>query len=1016
MNRATLFLLLIAALAASPGSACAQFAAPPTPGVSVAQAQTPVAAGAANITINTGPTSHPSMWEFLGVDKASKGLKSACVAVKRIPLIQNIGNTVVHPVARAAQLMPSPPGGALGAETSAPGPSGGAGSQGGATGQAGSGAGAAPGGPGASPPPPAIPGAPAPPPPAPGPAALLAKIKASKVANKSVISAIRQLERLDPREYPEIVASLLGKLDDPSEEVRYRALVALNNIAKPKRCTRSRATHGSCSCDACGRNWMTQSLLSQPMVVDRLSDLLLRGSVHSPERKSGARVSGAPKEYSNRIRRLALHMLEGSLRKPRIDGPRRAVPDPKYIGEGTDRGGDLPKAVAVTPQTGPPVRRISSRKMLDPEFTRAALRGDSAPYQQFARRVLQSLPAETSDGIQLALRSAAESFLSAENAPDPTRHDLAVIAQCYEVIKLCSSDNKKTGQLEIAFVLLTNSRLRLAIAGHEEHVQALAADADAFQRWNPDSIASREAAYSVVRYAGAIASQYGKEDPRYLTQFSEQATHFATQFPTEPAQAVPQLIAAAELCQSNGREVAARACFDALARFENDDRAAKALNARRKRLPVPAPRVASDEETAEGDAVTARPQPAERDVHQKAMTEEEFWKDDEDWKPEPTQPAKNDRGIVQAVSVTTPREPGRLRQVAFEQFDEIPPVSPFPAPTPDYLDSHISQDVGDGYAIDDRYAFERTTPTMDSFIAAMKAIDVSQQFEEVEGDCCLDTGFRNIATTRAESALFALDAARPTNLFRLRFDSAKDFASPDRAEYFWAAIGRGGPSLPERTVDYQELRLYSEKSLGSSSAFVEIPFRMLDPEVNSNTTGLGDINMGAKTILAEGNGFLLSTIFRSYFNSGLDRRGLGRGHFVLEPGILGNYQLGCDTWLHGEMKFLMPLGANADAAGEVLTFGAGFTHVLMAQPYHSGAGWNLGAIASLEFQGISLLDGRGTLPTGLTRATDETILYLHPGIRFMLGEQFDIGFSAAVPISDATLYERQFRTELRLSF
>ncbi|MFK7817890.1 MAG: hypothetical protein AB8G99_04185 [Planctomycetaceae bacterium] len=967
------FTFLVCTVLLAPGTLCAQFDVPPSPTTqqiqSAVSAIAPpsqgaaVATGGQSVTVNTG-RSCPTMWEFLGVDKAAQGMRSAFGVARRIPIIQNFGNTVVHPVARAAQIMPAPPGGALAAETSAPaGPSAGAGPAPGGTPAAGPPNAPAPGMP-------QLPGAPALKPPAPGPAALLAKIKAAKAANKTQVAAIKQLQRIDPREYPEIVASLLGKLDDPSEEVRYQALLALRNVARPKHCTRARAEE--CACEVCQESWMRQSILSQPMVIDRLTDLLLRGSIHSPERIAGANVSGAPKEYSNRIRRLAVEMLEGSLRKPQTNGIRRAVPDPKYLGE---RKQELPPDPIAKRRPVPqsvPARPVSNRRVAPakPRFKRTELPNeDFIRYVALAEQIL-SKPAyaeHVSTEPHRSIRKAANLYLRAGDT-DSRDLDREVVSLCYSAIRTCRAGSKASGELQLAFILLTNARLRLAIDGQEEHVAALTVDADAFRKWNPDSIAAREGALSVVRYARAVAEQYGSQDNRYIKQLAQQATHFAKTYADDTEYIVPQLVAAAELCELNGLESENQSCIRALQRFADDALANKALRAHRSRNPAPEVKQADSQETSQGSTV------------------------------------------VQAAGL---REPGHLRQVAFEQFEPLPPAE-HAAPT--YIDNVVAPDIHEGYTNDDRYAFERTGPSMHSFIAAMKALDASHQFEEVEGDCCLGEGFRNIATARSEYSLFALEAARPANVFRVRFDSAKEFSSPDRAEFFWAAIGRGGPSQPERYVDFQELRIYSEKSIGSSSAFVEIPFRMLDPVVNSNTTGLGDINMGAKTILLEDDGYTVSTVFRSYFNSGLDRRGLGRGHFVLEPGVLANYKLGCDTWLHGEVKFLMPLGANKDTAGEALTFGAGFNHVLFAEPYHSGGAWNLGVIASLEFQAISLLDGRGTLPSGATRPTDETNLYLFPGIRFMLGEKYDLGFSAAIPISEVQLYDRLFRTELRVSF
>ncbi len=990
-----LMAMIVLSLAAT---ADAQFEVPPTPttgqiqsAVSAlanaqGQAAPVVTTPAANVSIYTG-NSCPTMWEFLGFDKAAQGMKSAYGVAKRIPLIQNIGNTVIHPVARSAGLMPAPPGGALGAETTPPAAAGGSTAAPAAANNGADQGGMSGAPPGAQAPSPGMPQLPGAPPPAPGPAALLAKISASKAKNKAEIAAITQLQRMDPREYPEIVASLLGKLDDPSEEVRYRALVALREVAAPRHCTRARFASGPCHCEACERNWMSKSLLAEPVVIDRLTDLLLRGSIHSPERKTGGYFSGAPREYSGRIRRLAIEILEGSIRKPRVQGIRRAVPDPKYGEMRAETPKRAPRELQVeTPKpkrkepnrlalspTTIPVKPVTRSREVSIPFERTPLPDFESRYVHFAERIANN---EVASAQPLrSIREAASTFLAAGRSGDIDLN-VKVVDLCYEAIKQCTKEQRRDARMQGAFILLTNARLRLAIQGYRDHVLALSQDADAFRQWDAESVAAREAAFAVVRYARAVAERYGASDKRYLSQYAERAIRFATNHGTKPSYAVPHLVAAAELCEQNGLGESERDCVQMLESMTDNELARTALEARLDRT--------RSDATPQTTNASLRKQPTER-----------------------PEPESRDEDTV------SKQTPGLLQQVAFEQAVPLPQAPP--ASQPDFVDSLIP-DTSEIYEDTDRYAFERSTPSLTSFLSAMKAIDASHQYEAVEGESCMTSGFRSICTERSEYSAFALEAARPANQFRIRFDSARNFASPDRAEYFWAAIGSGGPPAAESSVDFQELRFYSEKSIGSSSAFVEIPFRMLDPDVNSNTAGLGDINMGAKTVLLDNDDYVVSTVFRNYFNSGLDRRGLGRGHFVLEPGILGNYRVGCHTWLRGEMKFLIPLGADADAAGEAITFGAGLTHVLAAAPYHSDDEWGLGAIASLEFQGISLLDGRGTLANGTTRTTDETLLYLYPGIRFLLGEKFDFGFAAAIPLNGPVLYDRMFRTEFRWSF
>ena len=189
--------------------------------------------------------------------------------------------------------------------------------------------------------------------------------------------------------------------------------------------------------------------------------------------------------------------------------------------------------------------------------------------------------------------------------------------------------------------------------------------------------------------------------------------------------------------------------------------------------------------------------------------------------------------------------------------------------------------------------------------------------------------------------------------------------------------------------------------------------RFLDPVANGNTAGVGDLIIGSKTTMIDRGDFRLTSIFKTHVPVGLDRRGLGRGHLALEPGLLGNWRVGCNTWIHGELDFFFPLGAQADAAGEVLTFGLGLTNVLIARPWHHGPDSDWALIGSLEFVGKSLLDGERTELSGLTTPVDETIINIHPGLRLALSEEFDLGVSVAAPITNSSLYDSQWRFEMR---
>src|SRR5262249_42377113 len=139
-----------------------------------------------------------------------------------------------------------------------------------------------------------------------------------------------------------------------------------------------------------------------------------------------------------------------------------------------------------------------------------------------------------------------------------------------------------------------------------------------------------------------------------------------------------------------------------------------------------------------------------------------------------------------------------------------------------------------------------------------------------------------------------IDSAVIRTRFRQRYDAAYDMNTPDRAEFFYpkcgcfgnlqnfaqflsigtrngrpfingidAARAAGwdpralGPQHPanrplaagggQTRVDYQEISSYLEIAANrTTSGFIEVPARFLNPTLNRNTYGFSDMNMGFK--------------------------------------------------------------------------------------------------------------------------------------------------------------------------
>jgi len=268
---------------------------------------------------------------------------------------------------------------------------------------------------------------------------------------------------------------------------------------------------------------------------------------------------------------------------------------------------------------------------------------------------------------------------------------------------------------------------------------------------------------------------------------------------------------------------------------------------------------------------------------------------------------------------------------------------------------------------------------------------------------------------RLQFALFEIDAAKPFNNYRLRFNSFYRQHFPDRAEYLWAKTGTRGPILPENLIDFQELRLLMETGSNKFSTGIEVPFRWTNPDVNDNHAGVGDLRLTVKTVLFEGQRLMLTQYFRTLFNTGSSRMGLGTGHIALEPGFLANYQWGDRTWLHGELKYQFPTGGTPVFSGQVMEYGLGISHLLWESD-------NVAIIPTFEAVGWSILNGTKTDPFGVPIPADvDTIINLLPGLRIACDRAGDLGLvevgvSGGWGVSTERFYEGMWRVEFRIVY
>jgi hypothetical protein len=262
-----------------------------------------------------------------------------------------------------------------------------------------------------------------------------------------------------------------------------------------------------------------------------------------------------------------------------------------------------------------------------------------------------------------------------------------------------------------------------------------------------------------------------------------------------------------------------------------------------------------------------------------------------------------------------------------------------------------------------------------------------------------------------------IDSAIPGWNARFQFDSSDDNRSGTRSEFIWSGpppLGRGLP-LPERNIDYQDVTLQLEGLVAEqTSVFVAAPVRMLDPEINPNTAGLGDLQVGVKHAVIMHEDLTASLQLRVYVPTADVDRGLGTGHVSLEPAALLYMPLGCGWTAEAELRDWIPVGGT-DFAGNVLRYGLGIHYDWLG----CDCSWSLVPIA--EFVGWTSLDGLVSAlpPSGIPEiqdATGDTIVNVKLGTRLRFQDQFDIYTGFGRPLSGDTWYENTFRAELRLLY
>jgi hypothetical protein len=278
----------------------------------------------------------------------------------------------------------------------------------------------------------------------------------------------------------------------------------------------------------------------------------------------------------------------------------------------------------------------------------------------------------------------------------------------------------------------------------------------------------------------------------------------------------------------------------------------------------------------------------------------------------------------------------------------------------------------------------------------------------------------------SNSTVGYIDAAIPGNQLRMRFDAAYNNPVPNRGEFFYQRSPEAPGDKAESRVDYQEFSLYAEYApVQQFSVFAEVPVRFLNPTVDDNVKGLGDMNVGFKWAFLFEEDSVLTFQFRTYIPTGDGTVGLGNSHVTLEPALLGYQRLTDRLSAEGELRLWVPLGetpfvfgsvsgGSANFSSNVIRYGIGLHYDVVRTP-------RLVIAPVTEVVGWTFLDGKKTvaLPNGLgtdLSASGDTIVNLKVGTRFKLPDVGDLYIGYGRALTGETMYKDILRVEVRFVF
>ena len=261
-----------------------------------------------------------------------------------------------------------------------------------------------------------------------------------------------------------------------------------------------------------------------------------------------------------------------------------------------------------------------------------------------------------------------------------------------------------------------------------------------------------------------------------------------------------------------------------------------------------------------------------------------------------------------------------------------------------------------------------------------------------------------------------IDSAVPRTNFGLRFDATYNDRQPMRATYLFAKGGlpnSPGFTLPETRVDTLEFTSYAEYSVMPwLSVFIEAPYRWVNPEINGNQSGPGEMRYGLKLCTWSDDDVIASVLLRIYQPTARDAS-LGTSHWSIEPGLLVAYRISEKIHFEGEFRYWIPLGGG-DFAGDMLRYGAGLSY---GQRNPAGLWYT----PVTEVIGWTILSGKSMVTASVDDfvvqdARNETIVNAYLGVRVGYGANMDVYLGYGRALTGQYWARDNYRFEFKISY